>query len=243
MMCAQPARAYRPFDGTDAAVADPGEFEIELGPTQYQRDGAEHSLIAPALTINYGIAHRCETVIEGEAVHSLGGETHRNAVIGNAASLKTVLREGSLQDRLGPSVATEFGILLPGINSEPGTGGSLAGIVSQRWSWITIHLNASAVVTRQQHGDLFLSTILEGPHDWAIRPVAELSYEKDFGSQRALSGLFGAIWQVRDNLSFDLAVRRARLDTHTLDEVRAGLTFGFGVPSLRAANAMYERRR
>jgi hypothetical protein len=26
------ARAYRPFDGTDAAVADPGEVEIELQP-------------------------------------------------------------------------------------------------------------------------------------------------------------------------------------------------------------------
>ena len=26
------AHAYRPFDGTDAAVADPGEVEVELQP-------------------------------------------------------------------------------------------------------------------------------------------------------------------------------------------------------------------
>ena len=29
--------AYRPFDGTDAAVADTGDVEIELGPVEYLR--------------------------------------------------------------------------------------------------------------------------------------------------------------------------------------------------------------
>ena len=32
------AFAYRPFDGTDAAVADPGEVEIELQPCQRVSD-------------------------------------------------------------------------------------------------------------------------------------------------------------------------------------------------------------
>jgi len=31
-----PASAYRPFDGTDAAVAAPGELEIELQPAGRQ---------------------------------------------------------------------------------------------------------------------------------------------------------------------------------------------------------------
>ena len=31
------AEAYRPFDGTDAAVAETGEIEIELGPVEYLR--------------------------------------------------------------------------------------------------------------------------------------------------------------------------------------------------------------
>jgi hypothetical protein len=30
------ASAYRPFDGTDAAVADPGEIEVELQPAGAQ---------------------------------------------------------------------------------------------------------------------------------------------------------------------------------------------------------------
>jgi hypothetical protein len=45
---ASPAAAYRPFDGTDAAVAAPGEVEIELQPAGGLRDETGTSLIAPA---------------------------------------------------------------------------------------------------------------------------------------------------------------------------------------------------
>ena len=48
------AEAYRPFDGTDAAVVETGETEIELGPVEYLRVGAERTLLAPDLRINYG---------------------------------------------------------------------------------------------------------------------------------------------------------------------------------------------
>jgi hypothetical protein len=50
---------------------------------------------------------------------------------------------------------------------------------------------------RQQHADLFLSTILEGPHTWKVRPVAEIAYEDDVGTAQTFSGLIGLIWQVR----------------------------------------------
>ena len=43
------AFAYRPFDGTDAAVADEGEVEIELQPAGLIREGPQTSLIAPAM--------------------------------------------------------------------------------------------------------------------------------------------------------------------------------------------------
>jgi hypothetical protein len=33
----EPAQAYRHFDGTGAAVAEPGEVEIELGPAEYRK--------------------------------------------------------------------------------------------------------------------------------------------------------------------------------------------------------------
>src|SRR5205814_9873987 len=137
------------------------------------------------------------------------------------------LREGALQDQPGPSIATEFSVLLPGINDEHGTGASLAGIMSQRWEAITVHLNAAAAVTRQQHADLFLSTILEGPHDWPVRPVAEFAYERDFGRLETKSALVGVIWHVRDDLAVDVGVRGGRVNDHALAAIRAGLTFSF----------------
>ncbi len=224
-----PALAYRPFEGTDAAVTDEGEMEIELGPAEYLREGSERTLIAPAVTLNYGIAKGWEAVIETEATYGLSVNGRRSSLVGNAASLKGVLREGSLQGKSGPSVATEFAVLLPGINDEAGTGGSAAGIVSQQWPWLTVHINAAFAVTRERHGDLFLDAIVEGPHDWAVRPVAEAFYEREAGGSTTTSGLIGAIWQVRDDLAFDIGLRSGRIDGHTFDEVRAGLTFSFPI--------------
>jgi hypothetical protein len=97
------AQAYRPFDGTDAAVADTGEVEIELGPTEYMREGAERVLFAPDLRLNYGFARDWEATIEGELAHTLAGDLPGTSLVGNIASLKTVLREGSLQEKPGPS--------------------------------------------------------------------------------------------------------------------------------------------
>jgi hypothetical protein len=138
-----------------------------------------------------------------------------------------VLRDGVLQNKPGPSVATEFGLLLPGINDESGLGGSLLGIVSYRFGPLTTHLNLEGAVTRQQHGNLFLSTIVEGPIDWKVRPVAEVAYERAFGESETVSGLVGAIWQVKENLAVDVGLREGRVNDRSLTEVRLGVTFGF----------------
>jgi hypothetical protein len=102
------AQAYRPFDGTDAAVADTGEVEIELGPTEYMREGQDRVLFAPDLRVNYGFAQDWETSIEGDLTHALSPNIPATSLVGNIASPKTLLREGSLQEKQGPSVATEF---------------------------------------------------------------------------------------------------------------------------------------
>ena len=89
------------------------------------------------------------------------------------------MARGQPAGETGASIATEFGILLPGINDEHGTGAILTGIASQRWDWGTLHLNAQIELTRERHADYFLDTIIEGPHDWPVRPVAETFYESD----------------------------------------------------------------
>ena len=169
------ADAYRPFDGTDAAVAETGEVEIELGPVEYLREGAGRTLLAPDLRINYGFIPGWEAALEGKVAHGLTAGIPGTSLVESDALLKGVLREGSLQEKPGPSIATEFGVLLPGINDEHGTGAVLNGIVSQRWDWGTAHVNAQIALTREQHADYFLDTIIEGPRDWVVRPVAEIS--------------------------------------------------------------------
>jgi hypothetical protein len=221
--------AYRPFDGTDAAVAETGEVEIELGPVEYLREGAERTLLAPDLRINYGFIPGWEAALEGKLSHGLTAGVPETSLVESDALLKGVLREGSLQEKLGPSIATEFGVLLPGINDQRGTGAVLNGIVSQRWDWGTVHLNAQIALTREQHADYFLDTIIEGPHDWPVRPVAEIFYESDVSLFRTGSALVGAIWQVQDNVAVDFGLRGARVNGQTAGEIRAGVTFAFGV--------------
>src|SRR5215472_7146087 len=223
------AEAYRPFDGTDAAVVETGEMEIELGPVESLRLGAERTLLAPDLRINYGFISGWEAALEGKLTHGLTSGLPATSLVESQALLKGVLREGSLQEKPGPSIATEFGILLPGINDQHGTGAVLNGIVSQRWDWGTVHLNAQIELTRQQHADYFLDSIIEGPHDWPVRPVAEFFYENDVSLFRTGSALVGAIWQVQDNIAVDFGLRGARINGQTAGEIRAGVTFAFDV--------------
>jgi hypothetical protein len=220
------ASAYRPFDGTDADVAKMGEIEIELQPAGRLRDESGASLISPAWVINYGFSEDWEAVFEGQGQTPLSpsGPTSLTAA---GAFLKHVVLPGSLQDKSGPSIATEFGVLLPDSTGDSGVGLSLAGIVSQRWDWGTIHLNAESALTRDHHADLFIGAIIEGPATWTVRPVAEIFYENEFGNEATFSSLVGLIYRVRDDLSFDVAVRHALTGGHPTSEIRAGLTFGF----------------
>jgi len=225
--CCGAAQAFRPFDGTDAAVVETNKVEIELGPAEYLKEGPVRTLFAPSARFNYGFAPGWEAVVEGKLAHGLMGDMRGSSLVENGAFLKGVLREGGLQDKSGPSIATEFGILLPGIRDERGTGASLAGILSQRWEWATVHLNVAASLTRQQHADLFVGAIVEGPHDWPLRPVTEIFYERDFGAVQTRSALIGAIYQVREDLAFDFGLRGARINQRPAAEIRAGLTFSF----------------
>src|SRR5258708_40117877 len=126
-----PAWAYRPFDGTDAAIAAPGEMEIELQPAGRLHEGGNTSLVAPATVINYGLSEGWEAVLQGQGQIPLSpaGPTSLTSA---GAFLKHVLQPGSLQDKTGPSIATEFGVLLPDSTGSSGVGPSLAGIVSHR---------------------------------------------------------------------------------------------------------------
>ena len=223
----RPAYAFRPFNGTDAAVASRGEIEIECGPFGYVVDAEGRFLVIPAVILNVGFAEGWEVVIEGRNFLRLSPPDmdRSDTVRETALSVKGILREGGLQDKNGPSVAIESSLLLPGIGTDPGVGASFTAIVSQRWSAVTLHVNGEVILTHEHELGGFASAIMEGPFDWQARPVAELTAEQDAG--KTTSALVGAIWQIREHLSVDAGFRVARSEGANVREFRAGFTVAF----------------
>jgi hypothetical protein len=224
------ALAYRPFDGTDADVAESHVFELELGPVHYYREDHHTFLITPALVLNFGLLANTELVIDANnyiTVDDPEPNASRDRVLGDDVLIKHLLREGVLQGKTGLSVAAEGGVLLPEMNGSRGFGASLNVITSYRWSWGTIHYNEWFELTRQQHADLFSGVIVEGPYDWPVRPVTEFFFEKDFNADRTVSLLGGASWRPSESFAFDAGMRGARLANANAGEIRLGLTWSF----------------
>jgi hypothetical protein len=235
LFAALTAHALRPYDGTDAAVAAPGEFELELGPLGRLREGDRTFRVAPAVIGNYGFSGERELVVQGQrevAVDPAPGQPD-SSIVENGVFIKQVLKRGVLQDQPGLSVATEYGLLLPGIHAQSGTGASIAGIVSQRTESLSLHLNGQFAINRDHEPDLFLGVILEGPYTWVVRPVAEVFGDKASGTARTSSGLVGAIWRVSDTLSFDVGIRTAQVGGESVRELRLGLTWSFELSGKR----------
>jgi hypothetical protein len=230
LLVASSANAYRPFDGTDADVAEPHVFELELGPVHYLRSGSQDFLIAPALVLNLGLGADTELVVDANDYVALGDVQRgrsRVSFLGDDVLVKHVFVEGVLQGKTGISVAAEGGVLTPEVNGTggAGAGGSLDVIASYRWSWGTVHWNEWFEYTRDHHADLFSGVIVEGPYPWIVRPVAELFYDKDFVSGFTASALLGAIWTAGDALAFDAGARVARIHDVNAAEIRLGLTW------------------
>lgn len=204
-------------------------IEIEFGPVTYI-DTPDGSVVeAPALTINAGLSERWELVIDATRATERFSAPQITTVE-SAALLKGVLREGSLQDASGWSVATEFGVLLPTHNADDDYGATAALIGSMQGRRATLHLNAAVARNRDGENEIFGGVILEGVVDGPLRPVTEVTFEAvDGDDSHAFAGLVGAIWERRDTLSFDIALRAVRAASAWSYEGRIGLTWLFAV--------------
>jgi len=145
------------------------------------------------------------------------------------AFLKYVLRPGALQEQNGTKHCDRVWRPFPDTTGRSKFRRKLGGHRSQRWDWGTSTSMCKPSSIGEQRADLFVSTIVEGPHTWKVRPVAEIAYEDDVGSAQSFSGLIGLIWQVKDNLAFDVAAREASINGRPVNELRAGLTFAFSL--------------
>jgi hypothetical protein len=228
LMASASALAYRPFDGTDADVAETGEFEAEIGPVGYYRLGAQHDIVAPAAVLNYGLVHRVELVLQGYNFVSVDREpvVPHDRLLETGFFIKGVLRAGCLQHDSGISIATEVGPLLPTVNASRRFGGQAGFIFTECFGRdFIIHYNVVPAVMQTPAFDLFAGAIFEGPQDLAVRPVAELYVEREFNIVTTYSGLVGAIWRAGDHIDFDMGLRTARVNDVGLGEVRLGFTW------------------
>ena len=121
LLAPSPAAAYRPFDGTDADVAELGSFELELGPAHLYYQTGQSSLrgnylIAPATVLNFGIFENTELVLDFDDFVAIGPLDGRQpaALLNTDVLVKHVFREGILQGKTGLSIAVEAGPLAPG---------------------------------------------------------------------------------------------------------------------------------
>ncbi|HEY7376254.1 MAG TPA: hypothetical protein VIF57_29095 [Polyangia bacterium] len=234
LLAAPRAWAYRPFTGTDADVAELHDIELEIGPVGYLRQEGRGTVAAPALIANWGFARDLELVLEGRQLIPLQpapGEP-RVQIVDTQLDVKWLMREGALQEKTGPSVATEWTILLPE-TGQSHVGAELAAIASLRWPALTLHANGNIAYTRERTLGLFGGLIAEGPGAWAVRPVAEAFVDREGPGATEWSGLAGAIWHFRPSLSFDAAARlswiRAAGAATRAFELRAGLTWSFTI--------------
>ena len=234
----RPARAYRPFDGTDADVAKYGEYELEVGPAGVLKQGGDRYLIEPHMIHNFGFLPGNELVFEYYYQRQIDGDhAPRSSVTQPQLFVKTVLREGSVQGRTGLSVASEIGPYFPEWNVDStGLGGQIGIIISRAWPDVEVHLNVVNYLSRTHHYGLFTSLIVEGPWRWKVRPVAELLADREYESSTFRTGLTrsvlaGLIWQVAEGFDFDAAVRVGAVGDSALQEIRVGFTWAFELVS------------
>jgi hypothetical protein len=227
---ATPAFALRPFDGTDAAVAEPQSVEVEFQPLGYLREADERWLLFPKGTINYGAGSGWEFNLEltrmlaMTEVEPTPTPRYEDFELG----VKRVVRAGLMQGKKGPSLAAEADLLLP-TSDEKGTGIAGSLIYSDHFRWVGLHLTGEVANTRARELGRFGSAIFEFFDRHSAHPVMELTAERKDEHTTTLGLLGGVLWEPRARLVLDLALRTSYADQHNA-EVRAGITFGKHVP-------------
>ena len=219
-----PARAYRPFDFTDADVARRQHIELELGPVEYVARGDERILHAPSVVLNYGVDGNRELVAESARLMPEGG---RPAKFGDfELSYKQIVRRGTLQEDRGPSIATEWAMLVP-LGEDPHAGASVALIASTRSPRGYAHFNAE--VEREREGSNILSAgvILERGDQEGLGPVMELEAIAEDDEPPGGSVLVGLVYVPRDGFDWDVGVREGSVAGVHVLELRSGLTWQF----------------
>ncbi|MGH7412143.1 MAG: hypothetical protein ACREJ6_13930 [Candidatus Methylomirabilis sp.] len=230
VLLAPPAWAYRPFVSTDAAVADPGEMEIEVGYFALEHTKNENTVIAPKVVLNYGIIRNLEVVGEFEVAKPSDKGAQ---LLDPGLFLKAVLKEGFLQEKEGIGFAVEAGPLLPStVQGEKRFGFEALTILSGRLAPLIYHVNLGGGVDRTANPFAIWGVIVELPVLTNLRLVGEVNGESARGRLPNSSGLLGLIWRPSSSaVFFDAGIRMGLSSGATDWQLTMGLTFSFPVLS------------
>jgi hypothetical protein len=224
-----PSAAYRPFDSTDAAVADPWVLDAEIGYLNVARQGGETTFATPQVVLNLGIVPNWEIIGEFEVEEPVHGDV---AVVDPGVFVKAVLKDGVLQGNAGLSVAVETGVLLPATPpDERDAGFAGLAIVSAMAGPLLLHLNGGGGVSRTEASAFAIwGVIAELPVAPALRVAGEINGESVESDAAHASALLGTIWDVPGYpLALDAGVRCGLTRAANDWAVTIGFTYGFSL--------------
>jgi len=179
-------------------------------------------------SLNFGLSEGWEAVFEGRGETPLSPSGSPNLTEAGAFLKHVVVPgepSGQEADRASRPNSVCCCRTVPAIG---GVGVSLAGIVSQRWDWGTVHFNVEDCADARPSTRMSSWAASSKAHrNGRWRPVAEVFLPE--GIRRGGKPFLGwsvLIWQVSDKAPPSTSPFGTRLTNgHPLNEVRAGLTF------------------
>lgn len=222
---AAPARAYRPFTGTDAGIAELHKLEVEMEPLGYLRTGDERQIVGPSLVVTYGAGSGYEFGAGARRLllMSPDAEGVKPRIDDIELTAGKLLKTGSVQDKRGLSAVVEGALLIPS-SSRGKLGIGVLFAASRVWEDIALHLNVGVSRTREGEAGRSAGLIAEGPDRWGVRPVAEATLQREGEDSPLRSLLLGLIWQTRSGLAMDFACITGYADERQV-EFRSGITW------------------
>jgi len=224
MLLTTPALAYRPYDSTDADVAEDDELEFEFGWRHAELEAG--GLTGIGAVFNLGVGRDREIVAEGEwqRWQPTPGAAE-SGVEDVGLFLKQVHRRGSLQGEPGISIASECGALIPRRHEEAGVGAECLLIASHETSAIAIHINAGVAYETDHRWARSVGLIVERAGHRRLKPGIELLHERSEGDRSEIAMLVGLTWTVSEDCALDVAFRRQLQPSSDSHEWRLGLTW------------------
>lgn len=232
------ARAYL-MDANDATVMDPGSIAFELQPVGYYNvlsSENAHYLIAPSIMGYVGITPDADFIFLTRGFAYLGDDPeevpYRTWETMVAFRFLLVRGRYSTEGAEGPSIVLQGGLMIPNLEGQydgyaEQPGGSAALLLAQQWDAGTLHANVWATLTAWRSFELFAAVAMEGPPDWFIRPLVEVTYVHDTYYGDLLSGTIGTYIDASEDFSFELGARLGAWEDYAELEVRVSSWFDF----------------